>query len=268
MRVRSFFGFETAGPSLGRSRRSLADGLAPSCSNVRDSDSSNSVAVKLASPCAIRHVRWSIAFTLIELLTVIAIIAVLAGLLLPTFARAKESGRRVFCMSNLRQIGLGIQMYRQDQNDRPPLYLVNPGSKTFGFPGGRTTYLEKGYVDNTNSFICLSGRTRGRIPIDLTWEYFGDFTTSYAYHMGPWQQTTPEGKVWLRDQINRWGARFIVAACPWHRHLWQGWIGTNTVGWGTRKTKIKDQALRYDGSTDTFIWPANNWEEEPYTRLR
>ena len=144
------------------------------------------------------------AFTLIELLVVIAIIAVLAGLLLPALARAKEGGRRAYCMNNLRQIGLGIQMYREDYVDRPPLYLVNPGRKTSGFPGGNTSYLEKGYVENTNTFICLSDRTHGRIPIDLGWEYFGDFTTSYAYHLGPWQQTTPDGRTWLKDQVNRW----------------------------------------------------------------
>ena len=74
------------------------------------------------------------AFTLIELLVVIAIIAILASLLLPLLARAKESGRGAHCRGNLRQIGLGIHMYRDDHNERPPLYLVNPGSKTFTQP--------------------------------------------------------------------------------------------------------------------------------------
>ncbi len=219
-------------------------------------------------PQAIPDGQSKTAFTLIELLVVIAIIAILAGMLLPILGRAKEGGRRSSCTNNLRQIGLGIQMYREDSNDRPPLYLVNPDRKTSGYIGGSTEYLERNYVGNTNSFICPSDRTRGRIPVDLGWEYFGDFTTSYAYHLGVWQQTTPEGKAWLKTQIDRWNVRFIVAACPWHRHLWQGWTKTNTSGWGSRSTKIKDSALRYDGSVDSFVWPSQNWEEEPYTKLR
>jgi type II secretory pathway pseudopilin PulG len=207
---------------------------------------------------------------LIELLVVIAIIAILAGLLMPSLLRAKEMGRRVHCTNNLRQIGLGITMYREDNADRPPLYLVNPTNKTSGYPGGNQPYLEARYLPSTNTFICASDRTRGRIPIDLGWEYFGDFTTSYAYHMGAWFQTTPEGRIWLRDQINRWGARFIVAACPWHRHLYSGWTvkGYDPARSFSRKTNIKDLALRNDNSVDSFIWPAMNWDDEPYTRLR
>jgi prepilin-type N-terminal cleavage/methylation domain-containing protein len=59
-------------------------------------------------------------FTLIELLVVIAIIAILAAMLLPVLARAKESGRRISCLNNLKQLSLAAQMYVNDSDGRYP----------------------------------------------------------------------------------------------------------------------------------------------------
>jgi prepilin-type N-terminal cleavage/methylation domain-containing protein/prepilin-type processing-associated H-X9-DG protein len=58
------------------------------------------------------------AFTLIELLVVIAIIAILAAILFPVFAQARDKARSTACLSNMKQIGMGIQMYIQDYDEQ------------------------------------------------------------------------------------------------------------------------------------------------------
>ena len=60
-------------------------------------------------------------FTLIELLVVIAIIAILAAILFPVFARAREKARQTSCLSNVKQLALGVLMYAQDYDEAFPM---------------------------------------------------------------------------------------------------------------------------------------------------
>ncbi len=93
-------------------------------------------------------------FTLIELLVAIAIIAILAAILFPVFAQAREAARKASCLSNLKQLGLALAAYSQDYDETmPPSQLPSFGANvswpTMLFP----------YVKNEGVFVCPSGET-------------------------------------------------------------------------------------------------------------
>src|SRR5438445_1692892 len=83
--------------------------------------------------CRAAHCRLAGAFTLIELLVVIAIIGILAALLLPALATAKERSRRVRCLSNLRQLAIGMTVYAMDNSDKVVAARDIPGSNPARF---------------------------------------------------------------------------------------------------------------------------------------
>ena len=99
-------------------------------------------------------------FTLIELLVVIAIIGILAAILLPALARARESARRSTCMSNLKQMGLVFNMYANEWNGMfPPMKLYNCDPPPDNWAGdcsfnGPSIYPE--YLSDVGVLVCPS----------------------------------------------------------------------------------------------------------------
>jgi prepilin-type N-terminal cleavage/methylation domain-containing protein/prepilin-type processing-associated H-X9-DG protein len=127
-------------------------------------------------------------FTLIEILIVLAIIAILAAILFPAFARAREGARRASCANNLKQLGMAFRQYAQDNNSRYPLaanyqdwekgghwvagplpgspgytandnFLAQPAAP-FGYQAGRAANVEGGalypYVKSAGAYVCPS----------------------------------------------------------------------------------------------------------------
>ena len=121
-------------------------------------------------------------FTLIELLVVIAIIAILAAILFPVFARAREKARQTTCTSNLKQIGLALEMYASDWDGLLPLANEYPASPPVPSGGDPAQYqgppsivdILAPYTKNRQIFRCPSDKDK----------MFQTQGTSYDYGYG------------------------------------------------------------------------------------
>src|SRR6185437_9960619 len=152
-----------------------------------------------------RHGRRQRAFTLAELLIVIAIIAVLISVLLPSLAAARRSAATVKCLSSLRNIGTAFQQYAQDNNRYFPVVMWHPnlgttyaGHPEWG-PGGvsatdnPTNTTERIWVDFVSKYL-IKQYSNGDPKIYGQYQNSSVFWGCPAFNNENWVQTATDGR--------------------------------------------------------------------------
>jgi len=224
-------------------------------------------------------------FTLIELLVVIAIIAILAAMLFPVFARARESARKIQCLSNVKNIATAFQMYLTDYDRLPPsehaadseeYFSTEPGKggggdhpdcnhKTHANPYLRWPVILEEYVRNRDVWRCPSATLAKGVTVVVT--ALPNWVQYWKDHDGMWGRESdcngggPCGVAWPPG----WGGSITDSieqgrcASPETSSAFEQSVGTTTSNADMKTSQIADPswfALCGDTGGQVELWSA------------
>jgi prepilin-type N-terminal cleavage/methylation domain-containing protein len=180
----------------------------------------------------VRGVGCGSGFSLIELLVVIGIIALLASLLLPTFSRGKRSAQAAVCLSNLHQVGIGLQLYIEENENRLPVCAQLPSLNSNLPP--ITSVLEP-QLKSKQVFECPADRKL--FPVEKTSYEWNHFLNGASYDRPEgWSPVTQA----IVEQVfgGRLNTPLVGDADPVHVASAQ-WLGKNALFFDGRVDKTK-----------------------------
>ena len=194
-------------------------------------------------------------FTLIELLVVIAIIAILAAILFPVFAKAREKARQTSCLSNIKQLSLGLMMYSQDYDEKWPLMtFADCFSGTTWIPGAYPwTMSVLPYVKNYQIGVCPSDGDKACMSKLGSGGFDPFFTARFGYvpanstdaaNLWPWSYATninlgPIYNAATQAAINHPSSCILIGELGRGAHAYTVWY--MDFGYGTNAAENPDR---------------------------